>query len=96
MSTCNSNCTNCTNCTNCNTVVVDDCTPPTSVSLPSCAPQYCDDGCKEFLQAKCIIFSDGESLETKFNQLLTFMQCICEDNPQCNNAGTGSGTQICV
>ena len=94
MANCNSNCTS--PCSNCNPVIVPQCDDPTKVNIASCAPTYCEDGCKEFLQANCIIFSDGESLETKFNQLLTFMQCICEDNPQCNTAGTGSGTQICV
>ena len=61
--------------------------------------EYCSDGCESFLEAKCIIFTDGETLETKITRieqlLINLAECVCETN-NCS-VGTPSGiTGLCL
>ena len=70
-------------CHPCYNTLIGDCKQPcngTSAGpIDSCMTnEYCDDGCDEFLDAKCVQFSDGENLEVKLENILIKLEEIKE------------------
>ena len=66
-------------CHPCYNTMIGDCKQPCGSAQPidSCMTnEYCDDGCDEFLDAKCIQFSDGETLEDKWENLIAILADI--------------------
>lgn len=106
-------CNNCKNtcgttpcqCHPCYNTLVGDCKEPcdntTAQPIDCLTQEYCNDGCESFLEAKCILFSDGETLEQKWTTLINTLnqlsECICENTGGCPNLGTATGNNtICV
>lgn len=90
-------------CHPCYNTLVGDCKQPCGEAKPiECLDNaYCDDGCETFLKAECIIFTDGETLETKFTNLMTILtqisECVCDNTGGCPSLGTISGNNnICI
>ena len=73
----------------------------TTAPLSDCVTnEYCTDGCDSFLKAECIVFADGETLETKWSTMITLLtnmaECLCDTN-NCPTPGTPSGIDnICL
>ena len=68
-------------CHPCYKTMIGDCKQPCDGTnagpIDSCMTNaYCDDGCAEFLDAKCIQFEDGESLEDKWDNLIAILADI--------------------
>ena len=91
-------------CHPCYDTLVNSCSEPcdnTQAQPIDCLTQeYCSEGCDSFIDAKCILFSDGETLETKITNIETLLtqlaSCICDVTGGCPDLGTPTSGQICV